>query len=61
MISDSKVSYPSKLKVTACGRHLLIVYYDNDKRDFDRAIAWAKAHYKLSAEVQTVALPNFNR
>ena len=55
-ISDFKSMYPSRLEVTDTGKKLLVVYYDDKKLDWDKAIEWARRHYKLSKPVQTIAI-----
>lgn len=49
--------YPSRFNVTREGRQVLVVSYDNEKRDWNDAIAWAVKHHKLTETVQTIALP----
>jgi lipopolysaccharide biosynthesis regulator YciM len=57
MTSGFKSMYLSRLEVTATGKKLLVVYYDDKKLDWDKAIEWARKHHKLSKPVQTIAFP----
>ena len=49
--------YLSRLEVTDTGKKLLVVYYDDKKLDWDKAIEGARKHHKLSNPVQTIAIP----
>ena len=56
-ISGFKSMYSSRLEVTDTGKKLLVVYYDDKKLDWDKAIEGARKHHKLSKPVQTIAIP----
>jgi lipopolysaccharide biosynthesis regulator YciM len=49
--------YSSRLEVTDTGKKLLVVYYNDKKLDWDKAIECARKHHKLSKPVQTIAIP----